>query len=131
MSAYTVTNLREVEDQAARHGLGPDLQARFPLEELDVEQTGLSLQRLAPDATQPFAHRHKEAEEIYVVLSGGGRASLDGEVVELRPFDALRIAPGVTRLLAAGPDGMEYLAFGPRHQGDAEMQPAEWPGEGA
>jgi uncharacterized cupin superfamily protein len=127
MSAYTVTNLREVEDQAAKHGLGPDLQARFPLQELGVEQTGLSLQRLAPDAKQPFAHRHKEAEEVYVVLSGSGRALLDGEVADLQPYDALRIAPGVTRALAAGPDGIEYLAFGPRRQGDAEMQPAEWP----
>jgi len=36
-------------------------------------------------------------------------------------MDAVRISPPVTRAFEAGPDGLELLVFGPRHQGDAEI----------
>ena len=36
------------------------------------------------------------------------------------------MAPGVTRALEAGPEGLEVLAFGPRHEDDAEMVPDFW-----
>ena len=128
MSAYTLRNLRDVEDQAAKHGLGPGLQARFAYGELDADQTGLSLQRLAPGERLPFAHSHDEAEEVCVVLSGDGEALLDGEVVPLAAMDALRLAPSVVRSYAAGPEGMEYLVFGPRRERDANQSQADWPG---
>lgn len=127
MSDFTLKNLEEVEDQAAKHGLGPALQARFAHGDLDCAGTGLSLQRLAANERAPFAHHHNEVEEVYVVLAGSGRALLDGQTVELRRMDALRIGPSVVHAVAAGPDGIEFLAFGPRRAGDAEMQPAQWP----
>jgi hypothetical protein len=40
-------------------------------------------------------------------------------------LDALRVAPGVVRAFEAGPDGIELLAFGPRHAGDGEII-ADW-----
>jgi mannose-6-phosphate isomerase-like protein (cupin superfamily) len=75
---------------------------------------------------QGFAHRHDEAEEVYVVISGSGRAKLDDEIVELAARDALRVSPGVTRQLEAGPEGLELIAFGPRHDGDGEIVPGWW-----
>jgi hypothetical protein len=44
----------------------------------------------------------------------------------LRPLDAIRVAPGVTRAFQAGPDGLELLAFGPRHDGDGDVLPGWW-----
>ena len=38
----------------------------------------------------------------------------------------MRIAPWVVRSVAAGPDGIEVLAFGPRHEGDAETVEDDW-----
>jgi mannose-6-phosphate isomerase-like protein (cupin superfamily) len=67
-----------------------------------------------------FAHRHHRAEEVYVVLSGGGRVKIEDEIVELSPRDAIRIAPEKTRQFEAGPEGMEYLVFSARAKGDAE-----------
>ena len=55
------------------------------------------------------------------MLSGSGRVKLDDEVVQVGGLDAIRIAPEVTRAFEAGPDGLELLVFGPRHQGDAEI----------
>jgi mannose-6-phosphate isomerase-like protein (cupin superfamily) len=119
--SYTIKNLREVEDMAAAGGFGDNQEARFAHGELDAEQTGVSLQLVKPGKRHAFAHRHKQAEEVYVVLSGNGRVKLDDEIVEVGAMDAIRIAPHVTRAFEAGPDGLELLVFGPRAQGDAEI----------
>jgi uncharacterized cupin superfamily protein len=110
--AYTIKNLREVEDAAVKFGLSPEMEARFAARPLGAETVGLSLQRLAPGSQQPFGHRHHDDEEIYVVIEGSGSVTLDGEEHQLRPWDAIRVAPDTARLFAAGPEGLEFLAFG-------------------
>lgn len=120
MSKHTIFNLRESEDLAAKHGFGDMQEARFPYQDLDAETIGVGLIKVKPGQRQPFAHRHDRAEEVYVILSGSGRIRLDDEVHEVKEMDAIRIAPWVTRSLAAGVDGLEFIAFGPRHEGDAE-----------
>jgi uncharacterized cupin superfamily protein len=127
VSGYTIKNLKDdVEDQAAKHGLSPDLEARFARGDLGSEQVGVSYQRLAPDFRQPFAHHHGADEELYVVVGGGGRMRLGDDVVELRRWDAVRVSPGTVRSLAAGPEGLEVLAIGPASSGDAKTAPAGW-----
>ncbi len=124
--SYTIKNLTEVEDLAVKHGFSEMQEARFPREDLDAEDTGLAYIVLRPGKRQPFAHRHNEAEEVCVVLSGSGRVKLDDEVVELGTMDAIRIAPPVTRAFEAGPDGIELLIFGPHHAGDPEIIEDFW-----
>jgi mannose-6-phosphate isomerase-like protein (cupin superfamily) len=118
---YTIKNLREVEDLAPKFGFDEVQEVRFPREDLASDTIGLSLQVVKPGCRQAFAHRHNQAEEIYVLLSGHGRVKLDDEVHEVGPMDAIRIAPRVMRAFEAGADGLELLVFGPRHAGDAEM----------
>ena len=112
MSRYAIRNLKEIEDSAVKFGLSPQLESRFARKDLGAETLGLSYQRLAPNMRQPFGHRHEQQEEVYVVLSGGGRVSLDDEVVEIQPWDAVRVAAETTRAFEAGPEGLELLAFG-------------------
>jgi mannose-6-phosphate isomerase-like protein (cupin superfamily) len=119
--SYTIKNLREAEDMAQKHGFGEVQEARFPWRDLDAEETGLALIRIKPGKRQAFAHRHQEAEEIYVVISGSGRFKLDDELVEVGEMDAVRIGPEVGRAAEAGPDGLEFLAFGRHLEGDAQM----------
>lgn len=123
---YTLLKLTDAEDMAAKHGQSEMGEVRFPTGDLALEQTGLSHHKLRPDARQAFGHRHEDAEEVYVVLSGSGRVKLDDEIAELTERDALRIAPEVTRCFEAGPDGLEMLAFGARHEGDGEIIPGWW-----
>jgi quercetin dioxygenase-like cupin family protein len=126
--SYTICNLGEVEDRAAGFGMGEIQEARFPREPLGAQATGLAYHRLKPGRRQAFGHRHKQAEEVCVVLSGSGRVVLDGEVKELRRLDAVRIAPQVLRAFEAGPEGMELLVFGPHHEQDGEMvKEGFWP----
>lgn len=122
---YSIKNLRQVEDSAPKHGFSEVGEARFPRTDLRAETTGLAYHVLRPNKRQAFAHKHDEAEEIYVVLSGSGRIKLDDDVVELDTMDAVRIAPSTVRALEAGDDGLELLAFGPRHEADGEIMPID------
>ena len=128
MANYTLKNLREIQDKAVEFGLSPDLEARFASAELDLNRSGISYQRLAPGFRMPFGHRHKQQEEIYVVVSGGGRVKLDDEIVELRQWDAIRVSNDTTRNFEAGLDGAELLAYGApaTGPGDAELKPGWW-----
>ncbi len=124
--AYTIKKLSDVEDAAAKGGFGEMGEAHFATGALDARTTGLAYHVLRPNRRQAFGHRHQEAEEINVVLSGSGRVRLDDEFVDLDTMDAIRIEPQVTRCFEAGPDGLEWLVFGPRHEGDSELVQDFW-----
>jgi mannose-6-phosphate isomerase-like protein (cupin superfamily) len=128
---YTHVNLKEdVEDSAQKHGLAPNIEAHFATQDLELEKSGVSYQRLAPGFRLPFGHRHEQQEEIYVIVSGGGRMKLEDEIVAVKAWDAIRVPPGTTRGVEAGPDGLELLAFGAPNTGepgaDADPQPGWW-----
>ena len=125
MSDYTIINLTDVPNMAPTHGLTFG-EVRFPRELAGAQQTGFGHQRIFPGEQQSFGHRHEQAEEIYFVIAGSGRAKLDGEVRELATHDVLRVAPAVTRAFAAGPDGLELLSFGPRCAGDGQLVQGYW-----
>jgi len=123
---YTIKNLRDVKDMAPEFGFSDNQEARFAHGDLGAEATGLALQRVKPGKRHAFAHRHQQAEEIYVVLSGEGRVKLDDEIRDVRQLDAIRVAPSVTRQFEAGADGLELLVFGARRERDAEIVPDFW-----
>ena len=128
MSDYTNQNLKaDVENAAPKFGMPEELEARFGRRALGGESLGLSYMKLAPNFRVPFGHKHSAQEEVYVLVSGSARIKLDDEIVELQPWDAVRIGKGTMRNMEAGPDGAEYIAFGagtdPR---DAEMEQGWW-----
>jgi mannose-6-phosphate isomerase-like protein (cupin superfamily) len=129
MAGWTKVNLKDdVEDQAPNFGLGGKIEARMARVPLELEQSGVSYQRLAPSFRVPFAHRHKNQEEVYILISGSARAKLEDEIVELRPFDALRVHKDTIRGFEAGPDGAELIAIGAPNTGpgDAEVEHDWW-----
>src|SRR6266404_6062463 len=109
--SYTILNLRDTEDSAQKFGLGELGEVHFPRDELNADSIGLAYQILRPGKRQAFGHRHDNAEEIYVVMSGSGRIRLDDEVVDIGELDAIRVAPEITRAFEAGADGLVVLAF--------------------
>lgn len=126
LMAHAKRNLTEIEDSAVRFGLSETQSARFPAAELGAEQTGLNYLILRPGRREAFAHRHREAEEIYVVLAGSGRVKLDDDLVELERLDVVRVGPGVTRAFEAGDDGLEVIVVGPHVADDAELVDGFW-----
>ena len=123
---HTQINLDEVEDVAPGNGFSDRWEARVAQAALDAEQTGVSHFRLHAGKRSPFSHRHRRAEEIYVILAGAGRVKLDDDLFAVHARDAIRVAPGVARAFEAGPDGLEFLAFGPHHDDDGEPVDDSW-----
>jgi mannose-6-phosphate isomerase-like protein (cupin superfamily) len=128
MAKYTKTNLKEIEDQAPRGGLSPGLKAHFARAPLELQKSGISYFRVAPDFRVPFGHLHKEQEEVYLVVDGSARVKVDDDVVELQAWDAIRIPPGAMRGFEAGSDGAEIVAFGAPNteNADIDMKPGWW-----
>ena len=125
-ATYTIKNLREVKDSAPGYGLGEIQEARFATKDLGGQNTGVSFFRIKPSKRQAFGHKHDKAEEVYVVVSGSGRVKLNDEIRDLKSLDAVRVSPPVIRSFEAGPNGMELLAFGQRHEGDGELLQGWW-----
>ena len=127
MPDYTHLNLRDVEDQAPKFGM-ENMEFRSARVPLECENTGMSYLRLAPNFRVPFGHHHNVQEEIYVLVGGSARLKLDDDVVDLKPFDAVRIAKDTMRNLEGGPKGAEVIAFGAPNTGpgDGPMTPDWW-----
>ncbi len=108
MSAFTTVNLMEIENSASN----PEVDARFGRKHLDSAHLGVSHFKYAPGFRSETAHAHREQEEVYVVLAGSGRVKLDDEIVELRQWDTVRVAPQTVRAFEGGPEGLEVIAVG-------------------
>jgi len=127
MADYTKTNLREVENMAPAFGMPAGLEARFARSALGAETLGVSLMTLSPGFRVPFGHRHACQEEVYVVVRGSARVKVEDELVELGAWDAIRLGRDTMRAVEAGPDGVEYLAFGAGDDArDAELVQGWW-----
>ena len=59
-------------------------------EKLSLTGAEISLSELPAGASVPFVHSHKENEEIYGILSGNGKAIIDGEEISLSTGDWLK-----------------------------------------
>jgi mannose-6-phosphate isomerase-like protein (cupin superfamily) len=116
---FTLRNLREdLPDVGSNFDGPPDLEFRHGGKALELEQSGLSYQRIPPGYRFPIGHTHKTQEEVYVVVGGSGRMKLDDEIVEVRKWDVVRVPPGTWRGYEAGPEGLEILVFGAPNLGD-------------
>jgi mannose-6-phosphate isomerase-like protein (cupin superfamily) len=128
MSDYTHLNLKDAEDQAPNFGLSPDLEFRMARVPLGLEQSGLSYCRVAPGFRLPFGHKHKNQEEVYVLVSGSARMKIEEEVRDLKQWDAVRVHKDTMRSMEAGNEGAVFLIVGAPNTGpgDAEMVQDWW-----
>jgi mannose-6-phosphate isomerase-like protein (cupin superfamily) len=122
MSGFTKINLKEIEA-----GGSADVEARFARKHLDSEHLGLSLFRYGSGYRSRTGHSHREQEELYLVVGGSGRVKLDDEIVELRLWDVVRVAPSTVRAFEGGPDGLELVAIGSdRPEGGDGVRIDDW-----
>ena len=125
MPDWTRKNFNELRDVSPD---GVPIQWRFGRAALNSPELGVSRFTYEPGARMPWGHRHREQEELYVVVAGSGRAKLDDEVIDIEPWDALRVAPTVMRSFEAGPDGLDVICIGGRKPDgpDSERDPGFW-----
>jgi quercetin dioxygenase-like cupin family protein len=128
MTEYRHVNLTELDDQAHNLGIDPSqFNIRFGRVPLGCEHCGVSHLRFAPGA-KAHGHRHKQQEEIYVLVSGSATMKVGDDVLELQPWSAVRVPPHVMRGIKAGPDGAEVIAVGAPNTGagDGDEPDPNW-----
>jgi uncharacterized cupin superfamily protein len=126
---YAHINFNEVEDLAIKFGMQDTGEARYLCDDVGAESIGASLYRMRAGKRTGFGHSHEEVEELYVVVEGDGRVKIDDEIIDLAPWDAVRVAAPQVREFEAGDGGMTLLAFGNHVKGDGNMQQDFWPTE--
>ena len=127
MSDYSIVNLREADDDTG--GRVEGMSGTFGRKYLDSRDLGVSLFTYAPNLRSSTGHSHREQEEAYVVVAGSGRIRLNDEVLDVKPWDVVRVAPDTVRAFEAGPDGLELIAVGgPKPEGgDGVPSDSPWP----
>lgn len=81
-------------------------------EKLALTGAEISVNELPAGAGVPFVHAHKHNEEIYGILSGKGKAVIDGEEISLSAGDWLKVAPAAKRqFFAASDSGIKYICI--------------------
>jgi uncharacterized cupin superfamily protein len=80
---------------------------------LGLTAFGANVMNLPPDY-ETKAHDESDSgqEELYVALAGSGAVVVGEERVPLDPERAVRVAPGTSRILASGPEGLRVLIIG-------------------
>lgn len=73
-------------------------------DKLSLTGAEISINNLPAGGSVPFIHSHKNNEEIYAILSGKGKAVIDGETIELESGDWIRISPAAKRQFFAAQD---------------------------
>lgn len=73
-----------------------------------VRNQSLAEATLAPGQATD-RHYHRQAEEIYTIVAGGGLMEVDGVEREVAVGDAVLIPPGAWHTLRAGPQGVRLL----------------------
>lgn len=66
--------------------------------QLRASRLGARLWRIAPGQAIT-RHRHREQEELYLLLEGAGRVRIGANVLDLEPMDSMLVEPGTVRQL--------------------------------
>ena len=117
--AYSVVDVASLEPE------GPGQMVRKVRRALGARAFGFNYFTLPPN-TEGRAHDHVESrqEEVYFVVRGSGRMRIEDEEIDLVPGRFVRVDPEETRTAIAGPDGLEFVAFGAPL--DARYEPPSW-----
>ncbi len=69
----------------------------------------VSLNALPPEKEAPFIHKHRENEELYIVIKGHGQFQVDGQTFDIGEGSVIRVSPDGER--AWRNNGTEPLCF--------------------
>jgi mannose-6-phosphate isomerase-like protein (cupin superfamily) len=69
--------------------------------ELALTGSEISINELPAGVSLPFVHSHKRNEEVYIVVKGKGRFSVDGDEFEVAEGSVIRIDPAGQRCITA------------------------------
>jgi mannose-6-phosphate isomerase-like protein (cupin superfamily) len=69
----------------------------------------MSLNVVQPGKGMPFLHRHRENDEVYVIVGGQGQFLVDGECIDVTEGSVLRMGPAAARAWRNNSDAPLYF----------------------
>lgn len=72
---------------------------KFIKDELELTSAEISFNTMQPKTAIPFIHKHKENEEIYIVIKGKGQLLLDDHYVDMEEGTIVRVATNTERAI--------------------------------
>ncbi len=136
MADYTIVSVADVSDMAAEVGMDPDhFEIRFMRELLGLKNFAVTYERFGGGWRAPEGHPHRRGhrhtiqEEVYFLVSGRAEGQLDGDVAEIEPWTAVRVAPETARSFrATGDDDAVFISIAAPQAGldDVEFLPDYW-----
>ena len=70
----------------------------------------LSLNVVPPGKAMPFLHKHRQNDEVYVVLEGRGQFLVEGECIDVEEGSVLRVGPPAARAWRKNSEAPLYFA---------------------
>jgi len=124
MADYTVTRVADVADIAGEVGMDPErFEIRLMRQTLGLQNFAITFARFAAGYRPTRGHRHTVQEEVYFLVSGRAQAKLDGVVVELEPWTAVRVPPATARAFrAAGEEDAVFVTVAAPQAGFEDVE---------
>ncbi len=79
---------------------------------LELTSCEISINTVPKGFKVPFNHKHKQNEEVYIVLKGEGAITIDGETVMVKEGSVVKVAPEAARTIENTGDGeFEFICI--------------------
>ncbi|MBP3847346.1 cupin domain-containing protein [bacterium] len=106
MTNYSITELGKLNDLGKNFENGK----AFLHDVLNLTSCEISINSVPVGFKVPFNHKHKENEEIYIVLKGKGVLTVDEKDIKLKEGTSVRVATFASRTLAnTGDDIFQFI----------------------
>lgn len=81
----------------------------FLKEALDLTSCEISVNNVPQGFKLPFCHKHKQNEEIYIILKGKGIITVDNEQIIVKEGSCIKIEPSTSRTIENTGDSELYF----------------------
>ena len=107
MTNYKTTELGKIGDL-----INLENGKTFLHDALELTSCEISINTVPKGFKVPFNHKHKQNEEVYIVLKGEGAMTIDGEAVKVKEGSVVKVAPEAARTIENTGDGeFEFICI--------------------
>lgn len=107
MSKYTKSDFGSMSEIAKREN-----GKAFLHDALNLTSCEVSINVVPTGFKIPFNHLHHQNEEVYIILSGAGIITVDGEQIPVVAGSAVRVATGAARTIEnTGSSEMQFICI--------------------
>ena len=107
MTNYKTTELGKIDEL-----INLENGKAFLHDALELTSCEVSINAVPKGFKVPFNHKHKQNEEVYIILNGEGIITVDGTAVSVKEGSAVKIMPEASRTIENTGDGeFEFICI--------------------